>query len=82
VPEQAAALWYERMARALARKGMQKPKGQTPQEFVRRIEDTRLREPVARFTTVYESARFGNSAEDALQLPRLFEEVLSATRSE
>jgi hypothetical protein len=46
-----------------------------------KIQDSRLREPVARFTQVYESARFGNSAEDVQRLPELFEEVESATRS-
>ena len=80
-PEQAAAMWYERMARALARRGVEKPPAQTPREFVKRIDDIRLREPVARFTQVYESARFGNSTEDVLHLPELYEEVESATRS-
>jgi len=81
-PEQAASLWYQRMARALARCGVEKTDGETPQEFVRKIENSRLRLPVAQFTTVYESARFGNSVEDARQLPRLFEEVAAAMRSE
>ena len=80
-PEQAAAIWYERMARAMARQGVQKTKTQTAQEFVRKIEDDRLREPVARFTDVYEAARFGNSAEDAQLLPELYEKVEAATRS-
>ena len=80
-PEQAAAMWYRRMARALARRGVQKPAAQTPQEFVKKIEDSRLREPVARFTAVYESARFGNSPDDAQRLPELYEEVESATRT-
>ena len=80
-PEQAAAMWYARMVRALARRGVEKPAAQTPQEFVRKIEDSRLREPVARFTAVYESARFGNSADDAQRLPELFEEVELATRT-
>jgi len=79
-PEQAAAMWYRRMVRALARRGMEKPVAQTAQEFVKKIEDSRLREPVARFTQVYESARFGNSAEDVQRLPELYEEVESATR--
>jgi hypothetical protein len=35
---------------------------------------------VGRFTDAYESARFGNSADDALLLPELFEEVESATK--
>ena len=80
-PEQAAAMWYQRMARALARRGVEKPAAQTSQEFLKRIEDKRLREPVARFTAVYESARFGNSADDARRLPELYEEVESATRT-
>jgi transglutaminase-like putative cysteine protease len=79
-PEQAASMWYARMARVLARRGMRKPPAQTPQEFVKKIEDSRLREPVARFTAVYESARFGNSADDAQRLPELYEEVALATR--
>jgi hypothetical protein len=60
---------------------MLKPASQTPQEFVKKIDDARLRAPVARFTEVYESARFGNSADDAQKLPELFEEVELATRS-
>jgi transglutaminase-like putative cysteine protease len=80
-PEQAAAMWYRRMARVLAGGGVEKPAGHTPREFLQRIEDGRLREPVARFTEVYESARFGSSPEDAQRLPELFEEVASAARS-
>jgi len=80
-PEQAAAMWYQRMARTLARRGVSKPAAQTPQEFVKKIEDSRLREPVARFTAVYESARFGNSVDDAQRLPELYEEVETATRA-
>ncbi|HME34087.1 MAG TPA: transglutaminaseTgpA domain-containing protein [Candidatus Sulfotelmatobacter sp.] len=80
-PEQAAAMWYRRMARALARRGVEKPAAQTPQEFAKKIEDSRLREPVARFTQVYESARFGNSIDDAQRLPELYEEVEMATRA-
>jgi transglutaminase-like putative cysteine protease len=80
-PEQVAAMWYQRMARALARRGVKKPPAQTAQEFVKKIEDSRLREPVARFTQVYESARFGNSVDDAQRLPELYEEVETATRT-
>jgi len=81
-PEQAASMWYQRLARILARRGMQKNETETPQEFVRKIEDNRLRLLVTQFTSVYESARFGNSADDARQLPRLFGEVEAAMRSE
>jgi transglutaminase-like putative cysteine protease len=79
-PDQAAAMWYERMARYLARRGVQKSTTQTAQEFVRVIEDERLRSRVERFTDAYESARFGNSSDDALRLPELYEEVELATR--
>jgi len=81
-PEQAASMWYERMTRVLAKHGMRKPRAETPQEFANRIENTRWREPVTRFTQVYESARFGNSAEDAQRLPELYEEVETVTRSD
>lgn len=79
-PEQSAAMWYQRMARVLARRGMKKTRAQTAQEFARQIEDTRLRQPVARFTDVYESARFGNNTEDARRLADLYDEVEAATR--
>jgi protein-glutamine gamma-glutamyltransferase len=79
-PEQAAAMWYQRMARAVARRGVQRSLAQTPQEFVEKIEDARLRAPVARFTDVYESARFGNSADDARLLPELYEAVALAAK--
>jgi len=79
-PDQAAAMWYQRMARHLARRGVQKSATQTPQEFVRVIEDERLRMRVGQFTEAYESARFGNSSDDALRLPELYEEVELATK--
>lgn len=79
-PQQSASLWYERMARTLARRGVQKSETQTAQEFVKRIEDSKLREPVARFTDAYESARFGSSGADAQRLPELYEEIELATQ--
>lgn len=79
-PDRAAAMWYERMARFLARRGMRKTTAQTAQEFVRVIEDSSLRIRVEEFTRAYESARFGNSGEDAQRLPELYEEVESAMR--
>jgi protein-glutamine gamma-glutamyltransferase len=79
-PDEAAAMWYERMARYLARRGVPKSPTHTAREFVRVIEDERLRMPVGRFTDAYESARFGNSSDDALRLPELFEEVELATK--
>ena len=79
-PDRAATMWYERMARYLARRGVQKPETQTAREFVRVIEDERLRRRVGEFTDAYESARFGNSSDDALRLPELYEEVELASK--
>ena len=48
-PDQAAAMWYERMSRSLARRGVKKSVSQTPQEFVRVIVDEpseRIGEPI------------------------------------
>ena len=81
-PDQAASMWYGKMIRMVARRGVKKAEAQTPQEFVRKIEDTRLRLPVTRFTEAYESARFGNSPDSAQRLSELYEEVEAATRSE
>ena len=79
-PELAAAMWYERMARSVSRRGVRKFTSQTPEEFVRAIVDEPLRERVAQFTQAYESARFGNSGDDARRLPELCEEIESAIR--
>jgi transglutaminase-like putative cysteine protease len=79
-PDQAAALWYEKMARFLARRGVEKSTAQTPKEFVRVIKDVELRSRVGQFTDAYESARFGNSSDDARRLPVLYDEVELATR--
>jgi len=77
-PEQAAAMWYRKMMKYLERRGVEKPASQTAQEFARAMEDARLRKPVQQFTDAYESARFGNSADDARRLPELLEEVETA----
>jgi transglutaminase-like putative cysteine protease len=79
-PDEAATMWYERMARYLAQRGVKKTAAQTAQEFVRVIEDKQLRTKVENFTDAYESARFGNSPDDAMRLPELYEEVETATR--
>jgi transglutaminase-like putative cysteine protease len=80
-PELAASMWYNRMARIVARRGVHKTAAQTPREFITSIDDRRLREPVSRFTEVYESARFGNSVDDAQRLPELYEAIETATKT-
>jgi transglutaminase-like putative cysteine protease len=79
-PRLAAALWYERMTRILARHGWRKSPVQTPKEFVASIGDPSLQEAVARFTDYYRAARFGDSAADAEQLPEVYEEISSVGR--
>ncbi len=79
-PQQAASMWYQRMTRCLARRGVSKPTAQTPREFVREIDNETLRIRVAQFTDAYESARFGSSPQDAQRLPGLYEEVELANR--
>jgi protein-glutamine gamma-glutamyltransferase len=80
LPQQAAALWYERMLHLLTRRGIPKPRTNTPREFVSDIKNPALRERVADFTEAYESARFGDSSVDADRLPALYEEIESATK--
>ena len=79
-PAQAATMWYERMARSLARRGVKKLTAQTPREFAGIISEEPLRARVQQFTEAYESARFGQSQEDVQRLPELYEEVELATR--
>ena len=79
-PQQAAALWYERMVRWLARRGWRKSPSQTPRDFVEAIQEPLLQQKVAAFTRAYESARFGRSVDDARVLPELFEEITAGPR--
>ena len=79
-PAIAAALWYERMTHTLARRGWRKSPLQTPQEFLNSIDQPELRQRLERFTWHYHGARFGELADDAQQLPDLYEEVSEASR--
>jgi len=79
-PRAAATIWYERMLRVLAKRGLRKSPVQTPVEFAQSIRDEVIRQPIARLTEHYERARFSGSSEDAAQLPELFEEVEALAR--
>ena len=74
-PRESAALWYEQMLRFMARQGWRKSPSQTPRDFVVTIQEPGLQRGVAAFTRAYESARFGQSADDARALPELLEEI-------
>ncbi|HZR58392.1 MAG TPA: DUF3488 and transglutaminase-like domain-containing protein [Terriglobales bacterium] len=79
-PQTAATLWYGRMTKLIARRGWRKSPMQTPKEFLQCIEDAEMRRQVEKFTRHYESARFGDSAEDARKLPELYEEISASER--
>jgi protein-glutamine gamma-glutamyltransferase len=74
-PREAASLWYDRMVSRMARLGWSKSPSQTPVDFVAAIQQPVLQEKVATFTRAYESARFGNSTNDAQSLPDLFKDI-------
>jgi hypothetical protein len=76
-PKLAATIWYERMTEVVGKQGWKRQPSQTPSEFIRIIEDPELRRSVERFTERYQRARFGDSADDATQLPQLFEDIAS-----
>jgi hypothetical protein len=79
-PRTGATIWYERMTKLIARRGWRKLPMQTPGEFLVCIEDIEMRLRVKEFTQHYESARFGDSAEDAGKLPGLYEEIATRKR--
>jgi protein-glutamine gamma-glutamyltransferase len=80
-PRESAALWYDRMVERMARLGWRKSPSQTPLDFVAAIQEADLQKKVARFTRAYESARFGKSAEDAQNLPELFQDITTVERA-
>jgi len=79
-PTEAAALWYRRLTRQLAHRGLRKRDSQTPREFAEAIETQPLRTRVESFTDAYEAARFGASTEHAARLPELYEEALTSEK--
>jgi len=79
-PKLAATIWYERMTTEVSKRGWKKMPAQTPAEFVHIIEDPVLRRAVERFTERYQRARFGESVQDATELPELYEEISASKR--
>jgi hypothetical protein len=74
-PGMSASLWYGRMLKLLARRGMRKAPTETPAEFAASIGDPEVKQDVVVFTEHYERARFADSAEDAMRLPELYDEL-------
>lgn len=79
-PHTAAAIWYARMTRRLARRGWRKLETQTPTEFLVTIDDPVLRRRVEEFTRRYQRARFGASVDDARALPALYQEIAAGPK--
>lgn len=74
-PQAAATLWYGRALKMLSKRGVRKVHTQTPQEFLQTIGSQPVRRHLQKFTLHYERARFGESAEDAEELPELYREL-------
>jgi transglutaminase-like putative cysteine protease len=74
-PSTSASLWYARMLRVMARRGIRKAPAQTPVEFASAIGDPEVQKTVIVFTEHYERARFAGSPEDAMRLPELFDQL-------
>jgi hypothetical protein len=66
------------MVGRMARLGWRKSPSETPLDFVAAIQEAALQKKVARFTRAYESARFGQSADDAQSLPELFRDITAS----
>lgn len=70
-----ATILYQRMLDILERKGIQKPRWQTPREFVNTVRDPDTLQLVERFTNAYNDLRFGNRLDAAPQMVMLLEEL-------
>ncbi len=76
-----ATLYYQQMLRLLERRGLRKLPGQTPQEFAASLPALELAAPVARFTRLYETARFGEYPADSRQMSQILAAIRQAVRS-
>jgi protein-glutamine gamma-glutamyltransferase len=70
-----ATLLYERMLRAMKRRGHQKPAWFTPREFAASLPAGPTAATVSNFTSAYNELRFGGRTESAAQLSVLLDEL-------
>jgi protein-glutamine gamma-glutamyltransferase len=75
-----ATLQYNEMLRLLARRGIRKSPGQTPQEFAMSVPDANLAPPVFELTGIYQAARFGGQTTDLKQASSLINRIQSVLR--
>jgi transglutaminase-like putative cysteine protease len=73
-----ATLLYERMLKALRRRGIEKPAWLTPCEFARVLQEPELSLLVDDFTAAYNELRFGGNAEAAGRIFVLLERLETA----
>ena len=76
-----ATLEYREMLRMLEKRGWKKSPSQTAQEFAAAIPASKIADPVARLTQLYESARFGNHAPPAQQMSGLLRSIREILRT-
>jgi transglutaminase-like putative cysteine protease len=72
---QEATLTYQRLLKALRKKGFRKPPSQTPREFALRFAGTPLGPGVLEFTRLYNMLRFGGASVPLARLRQLIEDV-------
>ncbi len=75
-----ATLLYQRMLKALRRRGIEKPAWLTPCEFARVVEEPELSLLVEDFTSAYNELRFGRNADVAGRIFVLLEQLETAPR--
>jgi protein-glutamine gamma-glutamyltransferase len=74
-----ATLLYQRMLKALRRRGIEKPAWLTPCEFARVVEEPELSLLVEDLTSAYNELRFGGNAEAASRIFVLLERLETAS---
>jgi len=70
-----ATLTYQRLLKALSKKGLRKAPSQTPREFALSLLATRLGPSVEEFTRLYNTLRFGQAPVSLARLRSLLEEI-------
>jgi hypothetical protein len=74
-----ATLLYQRMLKALRRRGIEKPAWLTPCEFARVVQEPELSLLVEDLTSAYNELRFGGNAEAAGRIFVLLERLETAS---
>lgn len=76
-----AALEYRELLRLLEKRGWKKPESQTALEFASAIPAPDLSSPIAQFTQLYQSARFGSNPVRVEEMSSLLRSIRDSLRS-